>query len=218
MFIRSVRATTPTAKIHLVTNETSSFSNDFDCIHRFPVAQNSLMLERLKYQIAIIETLPQAERVCLLDTDILVLKPLDELFDGSFDVAVTIRDDPKYHFEFTMPYNNGVILLDLKNKSAVLEYLRRIQSRVKEMPLQFHAWSGNQFAVKDILGERELNSVFSIGAARVVVLPCSTHNYTPATKGEILPDVHILHFRGDAKPLMRDYAHLVGATRLRGSI
>lgn len=210
LFVESIRMAMPSAKIHLITDKTSQFGNDFDFVHRFSIDQDKLMLERLRCQISVLEQLPTTEQVCLLDTDTLILKPLRHIFAYDFDVAVTIRDKPRLHFEFTMPYNNGVIFVNLKNRNAVLAYFQAVMSETEKMPAKYHAWSGNQFAVRKLLGTCESNRTLRIANTKVRVLPCSSFNFTPVSDSDALDGVFILHFRGDAKPLMERYAGRVG--------
>ncbi len=204
-FIASIRRFTPDSSIHLIATESAAIDpmnvDTFDVQNIDPAR---LMLQRLVQQR---RALAQIEGpVAFLDTDILVLRPLSPIFDGTFDIAVTIRDQPRHDFEHSMPYNNGVWFCHGSNRQLELDYLDCLIELNSAMEPEAHAWSGNQFAVRDLLGNRTSGERFLHNDLRVSVLPCSTFNYAPERAEEDISSRHILHFRGEAKCLMKTYA------------
>ncbi|MGR0188387.1 hypothetical protein [Azospirillum aestuarii] len=164
------------------------------------------MLERLRAQERLLSEADAETAFAFLDTDTLVLKELSEVFSTTFDVGVTIRDRPRHHFEVTMPYNNGVIFAKENRAHSANAYFSHIRKMLESSPAESWAWSGNQFVVRDLLGIRAPGETTFAGGARVHIFPCTTHNYTPFVPGEDLTEKYIVHFRGEAKPLMRHYA------------
>jgi hypothetical protein len=178
----------------------------FDLIHRFAIDQEILMLERLRAQTDLLAAARAQDKMVFIDTDTLVLRDLFGAFETSYDIGVTIRDQPKFHFERVMPYNNGVILVNCKRPSCARAFFYKLTSALEGAPFEWRAWSGNQFIVRDTLGVRSPGSIVRIGNTLIKVFSCGEYNYTPVTAGEDVRSRAILHFRGEAKPLMQTYA------------
>jgi hypothetical protein len=205
IFLASIRRYAEEASVCLITTREVAVDNlEFDRVELADIDPARLMLDRLVQQRRILAKTHGP--VAFLDTDVLVLRPLASIFTGDFDLAVTIRDKPQYEFERTMPYNNGVWFCHGSNREAELGYIDRLIAMNSAMPAVAHAWSGNQFAVRDLLGIRASGERFQLGALQVAVLPCSVYNYAPQEIGEDVGLRHILHFRGEAKHLMKSYA------------
>lgn len=215
LFLESIRTWEPDGIVTLLTDAESSISGGFDNVLRCDFLQSELMLARLRMQRTAIEVLgKQRGLIALLDTDTLLIAKLSDVFDGTFDVGITVRDRPVEAFEVAMPYNNGVILVDCRERlSAVLEYFDELISRVEAMEKDLHAWSGNQFAVKELVGVHAAGATISIGRTRIRVFPCSTYNYTPRSPTENVSGKKVLHFKGEYKHLMAQYAQTVPRKR-----
>lgn len=205
MFLGSIRRYAREASVCLITTRGAEVdSSEFDSVELADIDPAKLMLDRLIQQRRVLAK--TRGPVAFLDTDILVLRPLISIFDHDFDLAVTIRDMPKHGFERTMPYNNGVWFCNGTNREAELRYIDRLIAMNSAMDPIAHAWSGNQFAVRDLLGIHQSGDSFRLDDLRVSVLPCSVFNYAPEEDEEDVAPRHILHFRGEAKPLMKPYA------------
>lgn len=205
LFVASVRISNPRASLELITDESTRALPGFDRVHRLSLDNEFIMLERLRGQCDLIAKAAPDDQIAFLDTDTIVLRPLADVFDSTFDVGVTIRDRPKFSFERAMPYNNGVIFVSLNIHGAALTYFLRKLAALEASGRETWAWSGNQLVVLDILGRRPAHSIVRVGGARIKIFSCSTHNYAPEGRGEDIRDKIILHFRGDAKSLMLDY-------------
>jgi hypothetical protein len=169
------------------------------------------MMERLRAQCALLADAEPNDLIAFLDTDIMVLRCLRQVFEHPFDVGVTIRDRPKFNFERTMPYNNGVIFVRSDLARSALGYFVKKLAVLEELGPPTWAWTGNQLAVLQLLGRVEPGSTLQVGRCRVRVFPCSQYNYTPEGPDERVSGQFILHFRGDAKALMANYARLACA-------
>src|SRR5436190_1616922 len=78
-------------------------------------AQN-LMLARMEAQLTYLRQHAATDNVVLLDSDMLVVESLAPVFDGSYAVGVTHREDEK-----EMPYNGGIYFV---RKARMAEALR----------------------------------------------------------------------------------------------
>ncbi len=205
-FLASVRATHPEARVTMLTDRDSPLSAGFDDVVRGDVPQQRLTLARVEMQRAYLGSDAERTPVVLLDTDTLVVRSLGDVFDGSFDVGVTIRDAPRLPVEIEMPYNIGVMFVDRTRLDAALSFLEALIERAARMPDDLHAWSGVQYAARDILGRRAVGETVRVGEARVRIFPCTTHNYTPLAPGEQIEGKYVLHFKGQRKELMEQYS------------
>jgi hypothetical protein len=209
IFARSVRKSNPNARLELLTDETTVIPGaQFDALIRRRLDHEFLMLERLRAQTELLRTAEDGDLIAFLDTDTIVLQDLRKVFVESFDIGVTIRDNPQFDFERRMPYNNGVIFAKAGPNKAALRFFEHLQDRLEALPPAAWAWSGNQFVVRDVLGVHAPSTLIVTDHASVKVFPCSSHNYTPNSPGENLETKLLLHFRGDAKHLMEQYGYL----------
>lgn len=128
-----------------------------------------------------------------LDTDVLVLKDLREVFNKgyAFDVALTRRygkilDGDGIDIVAYMPYNTGVMFSNNRSfwKDAYKALLR--------MPESAHKWWGDQLSVRLAAESGKFN---------VLELDCDTYNYTPKDEQE-RKDCFVLHFKGKRKDWM----------------
>jgi hypothetical protein len=173
-----------------------------------PVDHAALMLSRAQAQLQWVEQRDFTRPRALLDSDILLAGPLQALFDGSFDVALTWRANAE------MPINGGLLLLDDRRPEAARRFFRRFVAVYRERHAGANAsWYGDQLALRDCVGvalERMAQqSTVEVDGCRVRLLPCATHNFSPrnsfAAIANGLPGVQVLHFKGQRKRLMRPY-------------
>ena len=206
LFLDSIRRTHPSAEIVMLTDLDSNFDEGFDQIIRHKIEPQKLMLDRLKAQRAFLASERFDGPIVMLDTDILGNRNLASTFASDYDVGVTIQDDPRFPSEVDMPYNNGVVFVRNERCQAVLRYFDRLIELIQAMPQPLHAWFGNQYAVRDLLGRLQPDEIVQIEAARIKVFPCSLYNYAPEFVEEEVSGKYILHFRGRKKRLMPAFA------------
>jgi len=106
-----------------------------------------------------------------LDTDVLVLKDLREVFTKgyAFDVALTRRygkilDEDGLDIVAYMPYNTGVMF------SSNKQFWKDAYKALLRMPESAHKWWGDQLSVR---------LAADSGKFSVLELDCDTYNYTP---------------------------------------
>jgi hypothetical protein len=185
-----------------------------------------IMLANLEAQVSALASawVDHFDRLTLLDTDTILLKPIQPLGDIAFTWRDSIGlDDDGEKVEgiaSRMPYNYGVIVAQPNLKS--FEALIWIRERIRVMHDTHQKWYGNQLAVVELAGPRpdsgssvdrrqipwrltKLGKEISIGK-----LPCETHNFTPQTPDDDLTGKYLAHFKGKKRDLMRVYANRLG--------
>jgi len=173
-----------------------------------PVDHGALMLSRAEAQLQWVEQRDPARPLVLLDSDILLAAPLQELFASDFDVALTWRANAE------MPINGGLLLLNDRRPEAARRFFRRFVAVYRERHAGADArWYGDQLALRDCVGmapaQMAQQPTVDVDGCRVRLLPCSSHNFSPdnsfAAIANGLPGVQVLHFKGQRKRLMRPY-------------
>jgi hypothetical protein len=133
----------------------------------------------------------------------LVVEPLAPVFEGSFSVGVTHRDDEK-----EMPYNGGIYFVRKERLPEAVRFFERMLEIYQQKYREYAAWWGDQLALRDAVVEFQEQSQDRV----VRVFPCATFNYSPAY-GSVYKDVlrapsraAVWHFKGSRKLAMRVYA------------
>ena len=143
------------------------------------------------FRLAHLAALERAASI-LLDTDIIVQRPLDHVFERPFDVALTVRhqrikDPDGTNITPQMPYNTGVMFSrQARFWALALEYCRQLADN-------HHDWWGDQLSVKHVA---------DTGSFDVLELPCDQYNYSPRTEDEILDERYAVHYKGMRKEWM----------------
>ena len=209
LFVSAIRRSSPQARLVLLSCDASiGTANLFDVVLNFQIDEDHLMLERLRCQRAL-RAMTNGS-IAFLDTDVLVFRPLEEVFRMNFDLAITVRDEPRHSREIHMPYNNGVWFLKGEKRADELGYFDHLIATNEAMPEDAYAWGGNQLAVVQSFGRREAWDRFSKFGLDVLVLPCTQFNHAPNSPDDVWENRHIMHFHGSYKNLMRRYADLAG--------
>jgi hypothetical protein len=187
IMVASVRSVMPGVEIIQMTDQDTPLVPGVDTAVRHDWDAKRLMLFRLS-NIAALD-----RPACIfLDTDVVVQRPLDHVFERSFDVALTIRherikDLNGVNITPLMPYNTGVMFSRQPRFWAeVLEFCRRL-------PDDRHVWYGDQLSVKHVA---------DTGTFDVLELPCDEYNYSPRTEDEDLAGRHAVHYKGARKDWM----------------
>jgi hypothetical protein len=189
----------------------------YDTIRELP-----MMLVGLEAAFRVLADLGADDELVCLDTDTLALGPVD-ILDEAADMAVTYRHGEGDEGELfaKMPYNFGV--LAFRGGAGGIEACLWLRERVRGMAQQWQDWYGNQMALAELLPEAPPEGTIDIVRARlrwgparpgnciaVRRLPCSTWNYTPRSIDEDVAGKVVLHFKGDRKALMREWATKLG--------
>lgn len=130
--------------------------------------------------------------------DALICRPLDDIFDLSFDLALTHRKNKKW------PINNGVIYMKPKNKEKIANYWKQAIALCAAYPVDAQKWYGDQQSLGDLV---ESNKHSELGL-NLRLLPCEKYNCSPrngAFEAGLLNRAHIIHLKGKRKNLMEQY-------------
>lgn len=205
MLFESIRRSNPGSECLILTDQKTQQLDGLgaDRIIRFDVDVQSLMLARMEAQIDYLRHHVDADGAILLDSDMLVVEPLAPVFEGSFSVGVTHRDDEK-----EMPYNGGIYFVRKERLPEAVRFFERMLEIYQEKYREYAAWWGDQLALRDAVVEFQEQSQDRV----VRVFPCATFNYSPAY-GSVYKDVlrapsraAVWHFKGSRKLAMRVYA------------
>jgi hypothetical protein len=186
IMVRSVREAMPSADIvQLTDTNTLPLAGVHACIHRrmeFPW----LMLYRLDH----FRNLPH-ERAMFIDTDAVVQKDTEVVFERPFDVALTRRTgvilvDGK-NIVPEMPYNSGVMF------SRGQAFWNDCYEYCATLPNEQKHWYGDQMTLK-VLVDR--------GKHNVLELSCNEFNYSPSQELEDVSGKYVVHYKGKRKKWM----------------
>lgn len=128
----------------------------------------------------------------VVDTDVILRKPVADIWQRDFDVALTKRDvvldTTGHNVAEEMPYNTGVMFC---REPA---FWAMAWKRCSELPMAAQDWYGDQLSV-----------AYTAPFFKTLELPCDEWNYSPKTADD-LPDVRVWHFKGKRKQWMLDHA------------
>jgi hypothetical protein len=180
-----------------------------------------IMLANLEAQCTVLSRANSP--VTFLDTDTLLLDPLP--YTPGADLTITWRDHVRVGEDgekvegiaSAMPYNYGV--LHANPTYGALEAFIWLRERIRKMHPGHQQWYGNQLALFELAGQRPEKDqriderripwmLTQLGnPIRILKLPGSQWNYTPAKVGErLLGTRSVLHFKGHSRALMESYA------------
>lgn len=210
-FVRSATAFNPKVRIYFVTDLlTPAPSHPQVTVVRLPLDPTAPMYERVRAMSAYVHSRAYARQTAFLDTDAFPNCSLSALFDGDFDLALTVRPTEGFY----MPLNEGVLLSTARRPDAVRNFFARYLATYEKLiadPLvgayygNITRWRGGQLslnAVASALGALEARADCP-DDIRVRIVPCDTHNFwvIPGTSDQpsLLDGKFILHLKGDSK-------------------
>lgn len=209
MMAASVRRSHPDGRVVLLTDDRTVIPPGVaDAVVRAPgVNPMELMFDRVQVERAYMRSPLFDHPTVFLDSDVLVNQSLDSVFREPFDVGLTWRREIP-----GQPYNGGVKFAvpgpgSLKFWDANLFLQARMDDKRRR-------WWGDQIAMHETVGipEEELGRrthAVVEDDIRVRLFPCETHNYSPPVDRPPPKKLNgrlLLHFKGDRKPMMKDYA------------
>ena len=151
---------------------------------------------KLDWWTAQAEAAEDGERLLLIDTDTMILGPLDDAWAEEFDFGYTVK-------EGTFPFNAGVIFLRISDRSrAFMRAWRDENRRMFEDPARHEPWR-RRFAGMNQAALGKLLTEDAAGAAGVRLgrLPCAVWNCENATWGSFRSGVtRIVHIKDGLRP------------------
>jgi len=179
-------------------------------IIRLDLNQTEPMFERVVTMASYIRSNAFFRPALFLDIDAFLIRPVSDLFNGSFDIGLTHR-----HIVGQMPINEGVIFANIINKDKVRKffdsylasYLAAEQSEaVARIYQNIRRWRGGQLAINAAAGGTQFYST-SLNTTEygtnIAFLPCSKYNLSQISEREVTKDLRnrccILHLKGNRK-------------------
>ena len=131
----------------------------------------------------------------MLDTDIIVKRNVEEVFNKEFDVALTRRSlyDPagKSEIDNVQPYNTGVVFSRCNEFwDKCLEWLAPRE--------EHHKWAGEQRAINHVAARSASRKPPHNDYFNILVLKCSEYNWTPSPN-LMESKAAIWHYKGNRK-------------------
>lgn len=212
MMFASARLQHPRARRTVLSDARTALdaiARRLDAVERREMDCSQLMLERAVSQERHLMRSAFDRPMVVLDSDILLNAPLSDLFARDFDVALTWRGDNP-----AQPINGGFMILNNRRPEVVRAFFARYMDLFRGRYAKTDAgWFGDQLALRDSLGltatEMQAQPMVDVAGCRVLLLPCDTHNFSPANRyAEIVhpaPGRAVLHFKGERKRLMAPY-------------
>lgn len=157
-----------------------------------------------------VERAELGQRVLLLDTDTVILRPLDDVWQLPFDVAYTIRPP-----ECRLPLNGGVVFLRVSEASR--GFMRRWRDENRRM-LNDRAYLYRWRRAYGGLNQAALGKVLEESGPEIEVrsLPCEEWNCEDSTWAKFSEATRILHCKSNLRlslfnlgPTDREVQHLV---------
>ena len=189
ILVRSVRRVMPDAGVFQLTDEHTDALEGVDRVLRRPYDGVHLMTFRMAH----LANLDPCDAV-FLDTDCIVERSLEAVFERDFDVALTRREnigvDPLgTDVAAVMPYNTGVMF----SRPSGWDFWVNASRYCESLPDRERRWWGDQLAVK---------AIAEIAPLRILDLPCELYNYSPSAENEIVAERFVVHYKGQRKSWM----------------
>lgn len=143
--------------------------------------------------------------IVLADADCLVIRDLEAVFDGTFDVLLTSRNNP------AAPIQNGAMYFAAGSQDAARQLLHRALQLCKEH------WGGDQEAIAQAAAPVPLvlHVIEPRFGKRFYFASPDPYNFSPrGHPPKMNPNRFIVHFKGDTKHFVPAYARDMLGLRL----
>ena len=218
MLVGSIKISNPSSKIYQITDNDSPEVQQIDGCLRFNGKNENIMKFRMETYASI--NIKQGKNAIFLDTDMLVVKELNEKilfkendivfcerqFDSENEVNVNYNDLNMYEFKNmkmgeAWPYLG--CFLAIRNKNPIYR-MNKIYNILDE---KYKRWYGDQIVLK-IFASRFPKEITFVGENQYACVPGALF----ANKNKsISKNVHILHFKGKKYKniMVKSYNHLL---------
>jgi hypothetical protein len=179
-----------------MTDEETPAVEGVNFVFRLPWNKRGLMLYRMQHLAAI------REPIFVVDTDILFVKDVSDLWEREFDAALckrtnAILDRNGVDIAKLYPYNAGVMAC------REPRFWDRAYEVCKILPQGLKEWYGDQESIK--WASRDFSTL---------ELDCDEWNYSPNNPSDIPATARILHCKGGRKAWMPSFATAMSSQRL----
>lgn len=209
--IKAILSTHPQAEVVLCTDEAfGSQMQDLGISVVYPeVERRRPMYYRAKTYNTLVQGGKLQGTVVFLDSDAIVLKPMDELPESiGFDVAVTQRFAPNL-----MPINEGVIIAKAPTQTCInfFAHYMGTYNLIKDDAIvkqvcgnDLMRWRGGQLSLNAMLDGGKMKTQMSSGESTLKILDCAHFNkaVNNIADVDILQkdgEVYVAHIKGKAK-------------------
>jgi hypothetical protein len=135
----------------------------------------------MPYRLKHLASFPHTD-LLIIDTDVIAMAPVNEVWAQPFDVALTKRDYSLHDgaVPLDMPYNTGVMF------SRSQAFWQESYEWLMTQSAERQRWYGDQLAVAEV-AER--------GAYKVLDLPCDDYNWSPNSRSDT-SNAKFWHYKG----------------------
>jgi len=215
----------PRARRILLTDEHTPVPDDIGAhdVVRHTIDCSRLMYERMRIQERHLASRVAGRATVFMDVDVMTNRDPAEIFAQDFDIGLTWR------VEFPEAPINGGLIFAAPGDGALTFFreARRCYDALADdgriaglFERDLRAWWGDQFALAQMLGYRQLaergpNGML-VGGSRVHLFPCEDYNFTPEANvsygDAFLRSRHFLHFKGNRKTMQAAYLERISAS------
>ncbi len=154
------------------------------------------------------------------DPDMLLVRAgIEQVFDDSFDVAITRRDDRR------MPYNSGVVFVNDHSSDCGQRFYRLQDEIITELFSKEAGWFGDQLVLTEIIEKRSTQvskDLYDCDGLRIKILDAAKYNFSPNRDHPYLVPpprgVVLYHFKGRCRTYMYDFFQFFVERRFKGIV
>lgn len=138
--------------------------------------------------------------VVFSDADVIFNRPIAGEMDGEWDIGIMYREGMP-----SQPYNDGIVYS--KSTAGAKEFWRRYVRLLADLPDAMQHWWASQYAFALACGvDGRPGDILQIGPSKVAVFDMGLHAPAPGVKPQGVTDSFCVHFKGNRKGWMLDYA------------
>ncbi|WP_340300727.1 hypothetical protein [Roseobacter sp. HKCCD5988] len=139
------------------------------------------------------------------DPDFLLISPgVEAVFDGSFDIGVTLRPDKR------MPYNSGIFFVDNSRINAGKIFYQLQEDLINEKHMDHASWFCDQLVISDLLDSKSEyigGGLYKVNDLIIKVFDAKKYNFSPNRDHPNLfsvpSGVVLYHFKGRCRTSMK---------------
>ena len=152
--------------------------------------------------------LPEGEKICFADCDMLLLKSPEDVFNKEFDIAYTVR------LRKSPPVNGGIVFA--RNTEKAREFMQRwheVNDKMYDNP-SFHSHYRTKYAGMNQAAFGWLMEHPKEYTAKLIPVSCKTYNCCNETWHQIDGDTRLVHIKGELRKTCIDGVVRLPSTRL----
>jgi len=145
--------------------------------------------QKMEHWYHVVTGAPDGARLLLMDADMMILRPLDDVWDRDFDLAYTVKPQERF------PFNSGVVFLRVSDRTrAFVEEWRRENRRMLGDSRHHQVWRKqyggiNQAALGYMLSKGDRAGV------SLLTLPCAEWNCEDSSWARFSSETRVVHIK-----------------------